>query len=161
MNDEFDYKFELLKQEMEILQNGIRTYDSNLFTIKGWAITVFSAAIYFSLQARRPVYLVLSAASVLLFWMVDAVFKTVQRIYISRYNKIEQFLQSPQFAQAVAERSFKDFIIPDVSGGFHLRTSKMWPAILQAAIVLPTMLLYVAMLVLTAGLAIEMLIGGP
>ena len=158
MNDEFDYKFELLKQEMEILQNGIRAYDSNLFTIKGWAITIFSASVFFTAQAKQPVYLVFCAASILLFWIVDAVFKSAQRIYTSRYNKIEQFLQSPQFAQAVAERSFKDFIIPNVGSGFRLTTRKYWPAILQAAISLPTMLLYVAMLVLTAGLAIGMLI---
>ena len=161
MNDEFDYKFELLKQEMETLQNGIRTYDSNLFTIKGWAVTIFSTAVYFSIQARQPIYLMLGAMSVLLFWMIDAVFKAVQRIYILRYNKIEQYLQSPRFAQAVANHSFKDFIIPDVGSGFHLATKKYWPAILQAAISLPTVLLYVAMLVLIAGLAIGMLIWGP
>jgi len=48
MDDEFQYKFELLKQEMDNLQNGIRNYDGTLFTIKGWAITVFSAFIIFA-----------------------------------------------------------------------------------------------------------------
>jgi hypothetical protein len=41
MSTNFDYQFELLKFELDTLQQGIRTYDSILFIIKGWAITIF------------------------------------------------------------------------------------------------------------------------
>lgn len=159
--DEFEYKFELLKQEMETLQEGIRTYDTNLFTVKGWAITIFSAFVIFAAQARQPMYLAFCAIAVVLFWLVDAIFKSIQRIYTHRYNRIEQFLQSPTFAQAIAERSFKDFRIPDTGSGFRVTNKERWPAIFSAAIMLPTSLLYVAMLLLTITLFVVMSIQRP
>ncbi len=107
MADEFDHKFELLKLEIQILQDVIRNYETILFTIKGWAITLFSAVIFFTVQSTKPLYLVFCAFSVLLFWVVDAVFKVTQRKLIERYNVIQGFLQSSQFSQAVKEQSLR------------------------------------------------------
>ena len=46
VEDEFDYKFKLLMNEMDHLQSGIGSYDTIMFTIKGWAITAFSAFVF-------------------------------------------------------------------------------------------------------------------
>ena len=40
MKDAFDYKFDPLMREIDILQAGIRNYDSMLVAINGWAITL-------------------------------------------------------------------------------------------------------------------------
>lgn len=161
MDDEFEYKFELLKQEMACLQDSIRTYDSNLLTIKGWAITIFSAFVFFSAQAKRPAYLVFCAASVMLFWLVDALFKELQMVFIHRYNRIEHFIQSQEFAEAVVGRSFKKFPVPDTSSGFRLIFKERVPNYLWAIIGLPTSVLYVVMLAMTVGLARVISMGGP
>ena len=162
LHDVFDYKFELLKHEMDALQSGIRSYDSNLFTIKGWAITIFSAFVIFSLQANQPLYLAFCVVPITLFWLVDAIFKTIQRIYTRRYSKIEQFLQSNEFADAVAKRSFGSFTVNDTGTGFHMKMRDVyWPSIIHSATMLPTSLLYSVMLLMTIGLAILLSVKGP
>ena len=75
MKDEFDYKYELLLKEIDILQSNIRSYDSIIFTIKGWSITIFSGFLFFSAKENQTVYLLFAALSVVLFWALDATFK--------------------------------------------------------------------------------------
>lgn len=81
MDDEFQYKFKLMKQEIDNLQNGIRSYDSILFIIKGWAITVFTAFIFFAADKQRPLYLNICAVAVILFWFLDSIYKSIQLRY--------------------------------------------------------------------------------
>jgi hypothetical protein len=45
MKDEFEYKYEILLREVDNLQSGIRNYDTLLFRIKGWAITLMERKI--------------------------------------------------------------------------------------------------------------------
>jgi hypothetical protein len=158
MADECDHKFELLKLEIQILQDSIRSYVFILFTIKGWTITLFSAVIFFSVQSTKPLYLVFCAVSVILFWVVDGVFKVTQKKFIERYNIIQSFLQSPQFSQAVKERSFKDFVLPDL---FHTKSGGSRNRLLLLArsmFYISTAIIYVIMLVLIGVLAAVMLI---
>ncbi|MDY7079787.1 MAG: hypothetical protein SXV54_23120 [Chloroflexota bacterium] len=156
MDDKFEYKFELLKQEMDTLQSGIRTYDGTLFTIKGWAITIFSAFIFFAADKQKPIFLAFCAMAIMLFWLLDSIYRSMQRIYIFRYNEIERFLQSPDFSQAVAERSFNNFRVPNVGTSFDVKGKAKYIAIFQAGIMLHNALLYIAMLVLVAGVAIAL-----
>jgi len=159
--DEFQYRFELLKQEIEILQARIGSYDTILLTIRGWTITIFSAFIFFSAQAKQPIYLIFCALSVMLFWLVEAIFRRYQRSFIYRYTQIEQFLQSQEFAQAVAERSFKNFVIPNLRGAYATKRKEHWLNILHTVRSPSTALLYVAMLSMTIGLAILMVVWKP
>jgi len=154
MKDEFDYKFELLLKEIEVLQNGIRSYDSILFTIKGWAITIFSAFVLFASKEQQPTYLIFCAAAVILFWALDALNKSFQRRYIIRYNKIEHFLRRREFSEAIKKRSFKGFNLPDVGARVSVgrRAKKISP--LRAAFYLHTFLPYLVMLLITGLIAI-------
>ncbi len=156
MNDEFQYRYDLLKQEIDILQEGIRQYDSALFTIKGWAITIFSAFIFFAADKRQPSFLILCAISVTLFWLFDSTYRSIQRIYIRRYNEIEQFLKSIEFSQAIKERDFKNFFIPNIGASFNVRGFKKYTEIFRVAFMYHNALLYVAMLVLIALIALIM-----
>jgi hypothetical protein len=158
MTDEFDHKFELLKLEIQILQDAIRNYDTILFTIKGWAITLFSAVVFFSAQSAKPLYLVFCTASVLLFWVVDAVFKVTQRRLIERYSIIQSFLQGPQFSQAVKERSFKDFVLPDLFDSVGRRKKNRLLLLIRSMFYVSTAIIYVIMLVLIGLLATVMLL---
>ena len=48
MDNGFQFKLDLLKLEMDAVQNGVQTYDQDQFTIKRWAITVFSGFVFFA-----------------------------------------------------------------------------------------------------------------
>jgi len=157
MKDSFDYKFELLKFELNSLQQGIRNYDSILFIIKGWAITMFSAVVLFSAQVEKPTYLILCVVSTLLFWMLDAVFKAIQKAYTLRYNEIEKFLQSDKFNKALAERSLDGFVTPDIASGFSRGIKFEISQIYRSARIYSTAMLYISILILTLIIAVIML----
>ena len=156
MSDEFEYRFELLKQEMATLQDGIKTYDGILFTIKGWAITIFSAFIFFAADKQKPIFLVICAVAVMLFWLLDAIYKSIQGVYIHRYNQIEEFLRSPQFTKTIQERSFNDFSISRVGASFKVGREEKFKTIFRAALMLHNFVLYVAMLILIVCVSILM-----
>ncbi len=154
MKDEFDYKFELLVNEINILQGGIRNYDSILLVIKGWAIISFSGFVFFSLREKRPIYLLICAFVIILFWVFDSINKSFQRIYIVRYNKIEHFLRSNKFSKSVESRSFKKFNIPDVGARVSVKNKTDLISPLKAAFILHNSILYLSMLYLLGMIAI-------
>jgi hypothetical protein len=153
MEDLFSYRLSLLQKEMEMLQNGIRGYDSIVFTIKGWAITVFSAIILFAFDKQKPFLYLFCIASILSFWLIDAFYKSTQNILISRYGKIEVFLQGNDFEKAMADRDFGDFLIPHFQEGFNMRKSQRLRWLLQAALQFYTYSLYAFLMVLAIGMA--------
>jgi len=157
MSTDFDYQFELLKFELDTLQQGIRTYDSILFIIKGWAITIFSAVILFSAQVEKPIYLLLCVMSTLLFWLLDSVFKAIQKAYTMRYNEIEKFLQSDKFRKSLTKRSLDGFVFPDIASGFARGIKFEMRQIARSAFIYPTAMLYVSILILTSIIAVVMI----
>jgi len=158
MKDTFDYQVELLWKEIDLLQQSIRTYDTMLMTIKGWSITVFSAFVIFAVKEEQPQNLLLCVLAVLLFWVLDALFKSFQRAFIIRYNKVEHVLRK-YLPAAVEKRSFKNLLhVPDIRGRMSFspeeRRSKTTP--LKGALYLHTSLLYVAMIAIDVGLYFTM-----
>ncbi len=155
MDDEFQYKFELLKQEIDILHSGIRSYDGVLFTIKGWAITVFSAFIVFTVDKQKPIFLVFCFISIILFWIIDSIYVRIQKIFIINYNSIEKFIHSEEFSRAVAERSFKDFSIPNIPDAFDELRKERYIEILHKGFKIHHILIYGTMLIIVAVLTIS------
>jgi hypothetical protein len=153
MEDLFSYRLGLLQKEMEMLQNAIRGYDSIVFTIKGWAITVFSAIILFAVDKQKPLLYLFCIASVLSFWLIDAFYKSTQNILISRYRKIETFLRGSDFEKAMAERNFGDFLIPYFQEGLSMRRSQRLRWLLRAALQFHTYSLYAFLIILAVGMA--------
>lgn len=154
MEDLFSYRLSLLQKEMEMLQNAIRGYYSILFTIKGWAITAFSAIILFAVDKQKPFLYLLCIASVLSFWWIDAFYKSTQNILISRYGKIEVFLRGADFEKAMTDRNFGSFLIPHFAEGFNVMRNQRLRSLFQAAFQFHTFLLYAFLLILVIGTAI-------
>ena len=152
MEDLFSYRLSLLQKEMEMLQNGIRGYDSIVFTIKGWAITVFSAIILFAVDKQKPFLYLFCIASILSFWLIDAFYKSTQNMLIHRYREIETFLQSPDFETAMAKRNFGSFRAPHFQKGFSMGKSQRLRWLLRAALKFHTYSLYTFLLLLAIGM---------
>ena len=153
MKDEFDYKYELLLKEIDILQSNIRSYDSIIFTIKGWCITIFSGFLFFSAKENQAIYLFFAALAVVLFWTLDATFKGFQRKFIVRYNRIEHFFRAGKFDDAIKKKSFGKFNLPDVGARFSVSDAKAKTNPFRAAFFWHTAILYVAMLVMLIAVA--------
>lgn len=108
MTNIFDYKFQILKQELETVQTGIDIYNRTLFTIKGWAITLFTGFMIFIAQYKKTGDFVILAMGVVivLFWIQDAMFKSLQKVYIERSGEIETYLKSVNFENDLAAQNF-------------------------------------------------------
>ncbi len=153
MDDEFQFKLDLLRQEMDTVQDGIRAYGQVQFTIKGWAITVFSGFVFFAARETQPIFLGLSAIAVILFWILDAIFKSIQEVYIERATKIEQFLQGLKPAQGGV--AFHNFPVPNIETSFSgLKGQARNRAALRAGSRLQLAVLYVVMLAVIGALAL-------
>jgi hypothetical protein len=87
-------RLELLKKEIDIVQEGIARYGDVQFKIKGWAITIFSAFVIFALEHKQPVMLLACGVTVLLFWALDAFYKSLQSVYICQARRIENLVNS-------------------------------------------------------------------
>jgi hypothetical protein len=154
MVDEFNFKFELLKREMDAVQSGIRTYGQVQFTIKGWAITLFSGFIFFAAKEKQPVFLGLCAMAVILFWTLDAIFKSIQRVYIDRAVEIETWLHNVKFASDMDP--LKGLSIPNIDTMFEqLSVSAKLKNFLRAGLTTQLSLLYFVMLIVVAVVAVS------
>lgn len=149
--DTFDYKYELLLKEIDILQGGIRGYDSILFTIKGWSITIFSAFIFFVAKEDEALYLILAAIAVILFWALDAINKGFQRAFIIRHNRIEHYLRT-DFTEDIVSRKMR-LNVPDIGARVSVRDRNRKISPWRSALYIHTAGLYVAMLVILAIMA--------
>ena len=155
MNEESQIKLDLLKHEMDSVQNNLRAYGQIQFTIKGWAITLFSGFIYFAVKEQQPIFLGLCALTVVLFWLLDAIFKSIQTVYIDRARKIEAFLQHLDFSQDL-HLHFQNFPIPNTEAAFDAMQGKRWgKAVFHASLTPQLALLYIVMLILLLVLAVS------
>jgi hypothetical protein len=146
----YDSQLKLILKEIDVLQSGIRSYDSILFKIKGWSITAFSAFTFFAVREEVHFFLVVGALVVLLFWGLDATFKSFQRKYIIRYNRLEHKLRQ-ELPKAIEQNSFSGIIdIPDIRARATFEREERWRLInpIKAAVYWHTSSLYLAMLAL-------------
>jgi len=157
MESAFDYQFRLLQHELETTQQGIRNYDSITFIVKGWAITIFSGFLLFIADKQEALFLVPCAISVVLFWVLDALYKAIQRVYIRRYNAIEVYLRSPDFLQAMQTQSPIKFDTPRIGIGFSSPRQVLSMARMASVLLMPnTSLPYVTMLIVMVAIALLM-----
>lgn len=89
-----DARFELLKLELASIQSGIRGLDSILFQIKGWCVTVCVAIAGATIARGSAELLIASGGAVCGFWLVDANYKSIQRVFIDRDLQIERAVAS-------------------------------------------------------------------
>jgi hypothetical protein len=85
----------LLKDEYLSLQNTYEDFDRRALTIKGWSVTVSLAALGLGVQYKAPFLWFLACAATLLFWAIEAKWKTFQYAYSGRIKLIEAYFKCP------------------------------------------------------------------
>lgn len=77
------------QQEYFALTDAITQFDQRLLTIKGWGVTLSLAALGFGFQYRSYGLFLVSCASSLAFWAIEAVTKRHQMRHYLRLREIE------------------------------------------------------------------------
>lgn len=78
--------------EYHLVQVSIREYDNRSFQIKSWSVTVVSASAGAALTQNTPALFGLGALAALAFWVVDALWKSFQVVWINRGTELEELL---------------------------------------------------------------------
>jgi hypothetical protein len=91
---EEDARLSLLIAELGAIQTAIRSFDTIDFQIKGWCVTASLAIGGVAVAYRRPELLLVGAAAVLGFFLLDCQFKQIQRVFIDRNHSIDKALRA-------------------------------------------------------------------
>lgn len=104
-DDAFAFRLDMLKKELDFIDSSIRKIDDIGNSIKNWAILSWTGAIAIILgKPELYGYVVFSAIPPLLFMMLDAHWRKIQRRFIYRQGLISNFLNSPELDEAFQTR---------------------------------------------------------
>jgi hypothetical protein len=85
-----------LKDEYLLLQKVYGDYDARVITIKGWSATIGMAAIGGGFYQSRYLWL-FAAGAALIFWILEALWKSFQYLYAQRIELLEATFRSESF----------------------------------------------------------------
>jgi hypothetical protein len=84
----------LLKEEYFHLNKIVEDFDQRALTIKAWSVTLSMAGIGAAYTNKAPILLLLAGVASLLFWAIEALWKSFQHAYYARIKAIEDFYAS-------------------------------------------------------------------
>ena len=115
----FEYKLDMLKIEFDQINQAIARIDQITQTTKNWAVLTWAGSIALALgkgqQGLRP-YIILTTLIPILFWVVDAFWRRLQRTFIFRSAKIAEFVNSPNFVESFQAKDLVNFSLLDLRG---------------------------------------------
>ncbi len=106
-NDAFAFRLEMLNKELDYIHSSIRKIDDIGNSIKNWAIVAWTG--YIAVILGKPEiykYIIFSAVPPLLFMMLDAHWRKLQRRFMYRQRLISDFLNSAELDEAFQTRKF-------------------------------------------------------
>ncbi len=86
-----DFHKQLLEKEYFHIQNVVEQFDSKSLTVKAWSVTLSAAIVGSSVFKGDLELLICAAIASLLFWLIDAYWKTFQFAYYKRIGQIEDY----------------------------------------------------------------------
>ena len=111
----FSLQWTMLLKEIDNIQQNITAYDVHSFRIKGWAVTLWTAAVAWGVIKKTPEFVFLSLLIIFVFWFLDAVYKTHKRRFRLRMEQIIDFFNNRKeyegkgLVDAIENQSFGDF----------------------------------------------------
>lgn len=150
MRSKFEYQFELLKQEIDVLQNSIRAYDSMIMEVKKWAVAIYSSFLIVKLNNDNIDFIKYGIIGIFLFWLIDSMLKSIQACYIKRYSEIENYINSEHFNENIQAEDISNIRVPDISNQFKVTLGFKIKDIIRHASRFHNHLLYLSMLLFSA-----------
>jgi hypothetical protein len=85
-----------LADEYFQLQRIVEDFDAKALTIKAWSVTLSAAGIVTAYTQFKPIILLVAAFSALVFWSVEALWKTSQQAFYARIYAIEHAIAADE-----------------------------------------------------------------
>lgn len=118
-NSPFKYQFEILKMEIETIQNAISRIEDRTHQIKNWTVLIWAGSISLLVSSSTSPFLNffwLTAIIPMIFWFTEGHFRRRQRIFVFRSKKISEFLNGEGFINSCKKNRLIDFSIYDPRG---------------------------------------------
>jgi hypothetical protein len=121
-----DLRIDILKQEIELIQEKINHFDDLRHRTKQLAITLWAAAVGVGATTGLDPVLYLAAFIPFPFWFLDSTYHRYEEGYYARLKAIRTFIQSGRFivcgqqevslAESLESDDFGNFPVPDFYG---------------------------------------------
>jgi hypothetical protein len=108
-----------LKDEYLLLQKFYEDYDARVITIKGWSATIGMAAIGAGFYQSRFLWL-FAAGAALVFWVLEALWKSFQYLYTPRIIVIEEAFRTNSFAHVAPFQVYSSWFAQFGESGLHV-----------------------------------------
>ena len=122
----FDFKADILKQELELLERRISNFDDLRHRTKQMTLTLWLAAVGVSLTIPSRLLLWLAVLVPVPFWYFDARYNAFQKGFSRRFWAIRAFIRDEKFTapdgtfttltECLTGNGFKIFPVPDYYG---------------------------------------------
>jgi len=143
----FEYKLDVLLNEWRLVQAQISQFDTVALSIRGWAVTVFGGILAVSASIKQAGLVPFAALPIMLFWLIDALFKSFQSRVIGRSEEIESYLRSDEFRKDAAQQTSFGFVSPRLADAFKLPIAVRLQDLVRALFYANVMLTYAALLI--------------
>jgi hypothetical protein len=97
MADALDHQMAVVMKEWDQCETGIARYDTIMFSIRTWAVTISTATVGAAATIKNPNIILISIVPALLFRLIDSVNKSYQSTFTTRVHEIQTYLSSEGF----------------------------------------------------------------
>lgn len=111
------YQLEFLKMEVETINEVVGRIDEITQTTKNWSVITWAGGIALGLgePTLRP-YIAFTAILPMLFWYIDAHWRSLQRRSTFRIARISEFLNSEELIESYKQKKLIGFTVLDPTG---------------------------------------------
>jgi hypothetical protein len=82
------------QKHLEFIQSAIARMASNLFMLKGWAITLIAGLFALAAKDANAIYYIIAYIPALMFWWLDAYFLSLERRFRTLYESVRTLDES-------------------------------------------------------------------
>lgn len=118
-------KRDLLVKEYLHLQSTIESFDQRALTVKAWSVTASLAGLGAAFAAHREAVFLIATFSSIMFWILEASWKTFQVAYYPRNEVLEAYFAGEQ-SDVVPMQIARSWYSTWRSGGKKRLLSIMW-----------------------------------
>ena len=121
MNKEvIDFQLDILKIEISSIQEVIARLDQFTQTTKNWSVTMWAGGLGFAItQVELRDFALVTAVIPLIFWILDAWWRRLQKRSIYRQLQISKFLNSEDLSKSISNQKLVGFTLLDPVGTAH------------------------------------------
>ena len=109
-----NFQLDLLKKEIDIIDNAITRIDGVVQTHKNWAILIWTGSIGGAISLPNlSDFVILTAVPPILFWIISAKWTFFLRQFALREERISEFINSDRLLESFKKKQIVEFTVLD------------------------------------------------